>query len=679
MPTWIEDLLRNLFFGIDNVVYYFVSVLYELLMYLANVNVFGTNDDVIGEFLRRIYALLGIFMLFKVSFSVLQYIIDPNSFSDNSKGMGKLVRNVIVTLVLLALTPALFSLAFDIQERILNTNVISKLILGDSTGDNVTSDEEDSVNNINAILANDMRFLVFGSFFTVNTDLIPECEDGPVLGTKAMAASTATNSEGKTCLQQITDLLGDQTSVDVHNFFRINNTDERTFESFGSLTALSQDNQHYFNYQFLISTIAGIFIVIMLLSYCIDVAVRIIKLFFLEIIAPIPIVSFVDPKQGKDGMLYKWAMECGKTYASLFIRLAIIFLSFYLIDLVASMNLVTPDNYYNNSAPEGGMAVLVTVMIIFGILIFANQAPKLIESIFGIKFTGELSVNPLKRLKDAPFAGGATAAALGLGAGAWAGARAGSDAGATGKGALFGAITGVRQGLNMKDKIGPGSFGKVRKGVYKDMTGNDLATFNPMQRVMSAGSKKHIDEVGKPLKNARQKLNNLHTQLSAGRHRTAESSEFLIKNGFDLSKLSDTKTTYQPKLEKAKAELMKARSSKAEASQMAKIDQALQNKNLDQDTRNAYEAQKKQLETQLSQYEDVAKAQNDVKEYQQVIDNIEVYQTDTALRQEISRIEGDIKKLSNEKSQRENFYNIDTSPTEDVQKLIKKYGNDDNK
>ena len=44
---------------------------------------------------------------------------------------------------------------------------------------------------------------------------------------------------------------------------------------------LTKDDEFYFDYKFGITTAAGIFIVIMLLSYCIAVAVRVIKLFFL--------------------------------------------------------------------------------------------------------------------------------------------------------------------------------------------------------------------------------------------------------------------------------------------------------------------------------------------------------------------------------------------------------------
>ena len=56
-----------------------------------------------------------------------------------------------------------------------------------------------------------------------------------------------------------------------------------------------------FNYTPIISSIcAGIVAWIILL--CIDVSVRVVKLGFLQLIAPIPIISYIDPQSSKDGM-----------------------------------------------------------------------------------------------------------------------------------------------------------------------------------------------------------------------------------------------------------------------------------------------------------------------------------------------------------------------------------------
>lgn len=67
MEEVIIPILRSISFFFDNIVYGLISLCYELLLYLSNVDLF-TSNDFIGSLVNRIYVLLGIFMLFKVSF-----------------------------------------------------------------------------------------------------------------------------------------------------------------------------------------------------------------------------------------------------------------------------------------------------------------------------------------------------------------------------------------------------------------------------------------------------------------------------------------------------------------------------------------------------------------------------------------------------------------------------------
>lgn len=494
VEQWIMDRIRDIFWALDSVIYGFITKLYELLLYLANLNLFGSQDGDMGlqDFTNRIYVLLGIFMLFKVSFSILRYLVSPDEFSDRSKGMGKLVTNVLVVLVLLVLTPTIFEKAFELQGVILKDNVISKLVFGNSTGGDIKD-----ISNTNSILAEDMEFLVFGAFFTTNPDIsdFSSCGGAQVLGTVSMA--TAGSGE---CVKKVEEVISNKGHSEIGYFFRTDEKNERSFPEFANIINLAKNDKYYFNYSFGFSTITGIFIVIMLLSYCIAVAVRAVKLYFLQIIAPIPIVSYIDPAQGKDGAMMKWAKECGKTYASLFIRLAIIFLAFYLIDLISQTVLANNVTYYNTDNPEGVMNALVTLLLIIGTLIFANQAPKLIENIFGINFTGEFTVNPLKQIKESPLASAAIAGTASLAAaGTLGGITAFNTSRGMGRGVgrsimsgiggiVSGGVRGAKAGIQGKDKgFGlPSAFGslgsmtesmKLRKdggGVFKRM-GSSIA------------------------------------------------------------------------------------------------------------------------------------------------------------------------------------------------------------
>ena len=475
--TWFTDILNMFFTFLDRIVYGLISTLYELLIYLANLDLFGmstitssttADENIIVNFSSRIYALLGIFMLFKISFSILQYMVNPDDFSDKGKGFGKLVTNVLVSLVLIITVPYIFQKAYQIQGIILKDNTLGKLILGQSNSENVAE------GSANAEMAEDLQFLVYGTFFSVNTDVLQSCESGPVLGTKAMAQS-------RDCLQDLADLLPDGANK-LGDFFAAGGADslDRRFDAFGEVVNTKNgDNQYIFNYMPVISTIAGGFIVVMLLSFCFDVAVRIIKLGFLEIIAPIPIISYMDPKQSsKDGMLGKWGKECLTTYLSLFIRIAIIYFAFFVIDLVANQLLASPNDqiYLNNQAPEGLMAVFVQVMVILGVLLFAKEVPKLLENLIpGMSGSGNFNINPIKKIQESPLAAGVVGGVVGAGVGgitsAAAAFSASRDEGATRTAALRHGIGGAFSGTFRGAKAGAFSGGKGIVSKSADVAG----------------------------------------------------------------------------------------------------------------------------------------------------------------------------------------------------------------
>ncbi len=697
----ITNAFRTLMFFFDNIVYGLIPTIYTLLLYLSQIDIFST-DTGIGELVSQIYTLLGIFMLFKISFSILQYLIDPNAFSDSSKGFGKLLKNVIVALILLVMVPFIFQFAAKLQYVVVNSNILGNLILG-STSASVTETDinlattepsevlSETSNSFNES-AKDLQFLMYGAFFSVNTDVIPECEGTPIFGSVEMAQNTE-------CLTKLEEYFESETDISSNNvtlgsFFKYANSSEnpnpdcenglcdfRDFKDFDKLLWWRVDNEYAIDYLPVISVAAGIYVIFLLITFCIDIAVRSIKLCFLQMVAPISIVSYIDPKESMgNSKLRNWVNECLKTYVSLFIRLAVIFFVMRLISIIASG--VFSDEGFVRKLNANEYTMWIYLFLVLGAFMFAKQVPKMIETLFGWKNTGELQINPFKAITSNPLAGGIVAGGIGAAAGAWAGARAGSDAGATGKGALFGALTGVRQGLNTKDKIfNPGSFGKVRKGVYKDMTGNDLATFNPMQRIMSAGSKKHIDEIKAPLKNARKSLNEAHSRLSVATNETKLNSEALRSRGINISKLGEETENNQKLLEEARKKLAKAKANEPELNaKISGLNKTLEKEGLDPAVRKMAEQQKAQLEKQLNDTVKLEAAE--VEKYESIDRSITAYnkslEAENAIRSEISKIEGDIKTLSGEKSQRENFYNVDKSPKDDVQAAINKY-KDDNK
>lgn len=420
----LQNLFRTLMFCIDNIIYGLIPQIYRLFIYLSEINLFSDNpDSPINKLVSHIYVLLGIFMLFKVSFSLLQYIVDPNAFRDSSKGMGKLITNVLVALVLLVSVPSIFSLAMDIQSEIVQSNAIGQLILGTDTGSGnypVSADGSISDEGVQQ-MAKDLQFMLYGAFYSVNQDVM---ESGRILegcsGSSGVLGSMDMATEK--CLNALQNNLPNDAAsngVSLYSFFKHvdengNVVDEREFGHLDKLLWWKDDGDYVINYLPIISAAAGIYVIFLLIGFCVDIAVRAIKLCFLQMIAPIAIVSYVDPKESiSNGKLNSWIKECASTYFSLFLRLATIFLVMFLISMIAS-TLLSGGEYISGLPEDNSYNIWIYLFLVIGAFMFAKQVPNIIESIFGIKFSGELHLNPFKNAGAAGILGGVA----GFGAGA---------------------------------------------------------------------------------------------------------------------------------------------------------------------------------------------------------------------------------------------------------------------
>lgn len=420
---WLSDVLRYIFLFLDSIVYSLIGKAYELFMDIAATNIFA--DGTITKFANRVYALLAIFMLFRLSFSILTYIVNPESTSDKSTGGGKLIGNVLITIILLISVPWGFKQVIKLQNELLKDNIVGKIILGvgfDSSSN--TSSTTTNTSSIKNQLApgDEMAWTVFTAFFYPDKE---ECEDS--------IKSLEVSDECKTALGNYGDTYQRITKSRLVNAI------------IGSGLETARDtttNEYIFEYTPLISTLVGGFVAYILILFCIQIAVRSVKLGVLELIAPIPVISYLDPKQGKDGMFKKWLKVCGKTFADLFIRLAAIYFAIFLISEITS------GGGMENSLTGQKANFLVRVLIILGALMFAKDLPKFIEEITGIKLDGAgFSLNPMKSLSSIPLVGGGLAAGLGIaGAGALAAGRLGSGVISSGAKAAINKISGGKYG-----------------------------------------------------------------------------------------------------------------------------------------------------------------------------------------------------------------------------------------
>ena len=97
----INTAVQSFFLWIDSVVYWFASSCYQLFIKLSTAEIF--SDSFFSNFANRIYAILGIFMLFYLAYALLNAIIDPDKLTKGDKSVSKLASNFVVSLVIIGL------------------------------------------------------------------------------------------------------------------------------------------------------------------------------------------------------------------------------------------------------------------------------------------------------------------------------------------------------------------------------------------------------------------------------------------------------------------------------------------------------------------------------------------------------------------------------------------------
>ena len=405
--TWFSNIFREMFYLLDKVVYNFIPQIYDLLISIARTSVLTQGD--ISQMADRIYKLLAIFMIFKVTLSLITYIVNPDDFSDKSKGVAKLGTNIIISLALLILTPYVFNYAFRLQTIILEDNSLATLVFGTESNDNFLN-----------TAGQDMSFITMSAFFSPNTSLVKlyDCTDLIEVDTKGNRHFN-TKCSGLDS-SDYEDLGLDDSMrglVDDKNFTEEDLKDYVRGVEAGSLglmfrkdmvKATTEDKEYVIDYKYGFSTVVGVVVVLLLVTFCMDVAMRSIKLSFLQLMAPIPIISYVDPKSGKDGLFKKWYQMCFKTFLSLFVRLLALYFAVFIISKVADGKMVDiiDGSYVSNC--------FISIFIIIGALMFAKQLPKILEGL-GIKLDGDgkFFLNPLKKFEEQAAGGKRITGAVG--------------------------------------------------------------------------------------------------------------------------------------------------------------------------------------------------------------------------------------------------------------------------
>lgn len=321
---------RSIAIMIDSVAYSLIDNAYNLIVTFSSGSLF--NDDVISSVMNNTYIIIGIFALFRIALILVNAMINPDKLNEKGNGLGNVLANLIIMFVILIMTPIIFKEAFSLQETIVKGHYIEKIFLNVGTIEGKNP-------------GNDMKSIAIGSLITINekAEGSPNCN--------------------KTC----------HDAIDEYNKMKDKNNFE--FSTLAKYIGVSVDDKIYvYNYMFIITFVCGIAITYVLLSFGIDIAIRMVELAVLEMLAPLFIATYIDPKSAKSGPFHKWLTTVGKTYVSLFIKLAILSLMLLFISLIK-----------NNVNSNLNLNAFENLIMLFAILIFAKKAPKWIGEMVGVE------------------------------------------------------------------------------------------------------------------------------------------------------------------------------------------------------------------------------------------------------------------------------------------------------
>ena len=403
-PNWFIQAFRGLLSFLDVAVYSLVVIIYEILFNIADSTFFSSAT--IKAFYSRVQLILGVFMIFKLSISLLQAIVNPDYLMDKKNGMGKIISRIIIMLALFtAIMPLsipltkteiedakngnvksfnyhlnqsglLFGTLYSLQERILKGNVLVKLVLGDNSDKYEVSEEGNSTLENNANL---LAIYVLKGFVRIN--LKEGAEGKGKITEDDYICSKAAGGQGYSPdeVKQLNRYINAKTVSDVINADNITEyCNDGGILHFLDSDDSSKGNRWMFTYTPLISTAVGVVLAFVLFGYCLDIAIRTLKLAVLRLIAPIPIISYVNPKSSENGSFAAWTKSLISTYVDLFIRLGLVYFAVFLVQDICEHGIDVP-------IKNGIVGVISTIFIIIGIFYFLRMAPKFITDALGLK------------------------------------------------------------------------------------------------------------------------------------------------------------------------------------------------------------------------------------------------------------------------------------------------------
>lgn len=319
-------LFRQLIAALSGLFFKLIPDLYDIFYDLSRARFF--TDDTIRRLAGNIYILVSVVMLFTFSVQLIKAIVNPDTLFDSKKGTGAFVKRCALAIVMITAVPILFNEMFILQDTIITNNLIEKVVVGYS-GD-----------------SSQLRIGQYLAASSLEEVLYPE--------------------EG---VQTSDPML--QTNYDL-----MLNNDIKTYYDLVVDDISEKDNDIFvLHYEPLVAVLISVFVCYMLVTTCMDMAVRMVKLELLQLIAPISIIAYIIKE--KDNSLEKWFSEVAKTYALVFIKIAALIFGVFILQHL-------PDFFNRNQ--DFSHPWIIKLLVIIAIFTIINELPNLIQSLFGVEF-----------------------------------------------------------------------------------------------------------------------------------------------------------------------------------------------------------------------------------------------------------------------------------------------------
>lgn len=394
-------------------VYVLLAGMYQVFFNVASAQLF--ESETIKNFYGRVQLIIGVFMVFKLAVSILQGIMDPDKFMNPKEGFGNFITRVVVALALLTVivpinipdvenansfekylnnNGLLFGTLYSLQDRILSNNTLGRLILG--TTDNATNTESPDTTGMTEAEIQQQKLTRSSRIFTstilkafLKINLLPPevRENDDETNKENWYCGSNLDDDGKNAVESYQQLDVDPTTLLSMEVLTADcKVNDSIFDHLRNavswipiLGGFVENTRYVFAFNWLASAIVGIVFLIILIGFTIDIAVRSIKLAVLRLLAPIPIISYIEPKSSKDGgMFSSWVKALTSTYLDLFLRLAIVYFVIFLIqDMIANGIIIN-----ETGGLVGGFSI---IFIMLGLFFFAKMAPKFIKDALGLK------------------------------------------------------------------------------------------------------------------------------------------------------------------------------------------------------------------------------------------------------------------------------------------------------